>query len=220
MYNSAYFEHAFLAQQMGVELVEGKDLFVDDSVVYMRTTQRAAACGRHLPPHRRRLPRSARLPPRLDARRARAARCLPRRQRHARERDRHRRRRRQVDLPVRARDDPRSTWARSRSCETCRPASAASADDLHLRPRAPGRAGRQGSPRRRRLRHARRPGATAAEIDEFRGPVRADPRTTSPSRRWPCRPARPSSRAASRRATSTCARSCCGERPCRSCRAG
>jgi uncharacterized circularly permuted ATP-grasp superfamily protein len=39
MYNSAYFEHAFLAQQMGVELVEGQDLFVHDNTVYMRTTQ-------------------------------------------------------------------------------------------------------------------------------------------------------------------------------------
>ena len=39
MYNSAYFEHAFLAQQMGVELVEGQDLFVEDGFVYMRTTQ-------------------------------------------------------------------------------------------------------------------------------------------------------------------------------------
>jgi uncharacterized circularly permuted ATP-grasp superfamily protein len=39
MYNSAYFEHAFIAQQMGVELVEGKDLFVDDDAVYMRTTR-------------------------------------------------------------------------------------------------------------------------------------------------------------------------------------
>ena len=39
MYNSAYFEHAFLAQQMGVELVEGKDLFVKDNFVFMRTTQ-------------------------------------------------------------------------------------------------------------------------------------------------------------------------------------
>ena len=39
MYNSAYFEHAFLAQQMGVELVEGQDLVVRDDVVYMRTTQ-------------------------------------------------------------------------------------------------------------------------------------------------------------------------------------
>ena len=39
MYNSAYFEHAFLAQQMGVELVEGQDLVVEKDVVYMRTTQ-------------------------------------------------------------------------------------------------------------------------------------------------------------------------------------
>ena len=39
MYNSAYFEHAFLAQQMGVELVEGQDLFVKDTYVYMRTTR-------------------------------------------------------------------------------------------------------------------------------------------------------------------------------------
>ena len=38
-HNSAYFEHAFLAQQMGVELVEGKDLYVHDETVFMRTTQ-------------------------------------------------------------------------------------------------------------------------------------------------------------------------------------
>ena len=38
-YNSAYFEHAFLAQQMGVELVEGQDLFVQNDTVYMRTTK-------------------------------------------------------------------------------------------------------------------------------------------------------------------------------------
>jgi len=38
-HNSAYFEHAFLAQQMGVELVEGQDLFVRDDMLYMRTTR-------------------------------------------------------------------------------------------------------------------------------------------------------------------------------------
>ena len=38
-YNSAYFEHAFLAQQMGVELVQGSDLFVQNQTVFMRTTQ-------------------------------------------------------------------------------------------------------------------------------------------------------------------------------------
>jgi uncharacterized circularly permuted ATP-grasp superfamily protein len=37
-YNSAYFEHSFLARQMGVELVEGRDLIVDNNFVYMRTT--------------------------------------------------------------------------------------------------------------------------------------------------------------------------------------
>jgi uncharacterized circularly permuted ATP-grasp superfamily protein len=38
-FNSAYFEHTFLAQQMGVELVEGQDLSVKDETVYMRTTR-------------------------------------------------------------------------------------------------------------------------------------------------------------------------------------
>lgn len=38
-YNSAYFEHAFIAQQMGVELVEGKDLFVSKNSVFMKTTE-------------------------------------------------------------------------------------------------------------------------------------------------------------------------------------
>ncbi|MCW9040967.1 MAG: circularly permuted type 2 ATP-grasp protein, partial [Rhodospirillales bacterium] len=39
IYNSAYFEHVFLAREMGVPLVEGRDLMVDDDVVYMRTTE-------------------------------------------------------------------------------------------------------------------------------------------------------------------------------------
>lgn len=38
VYNSAYFEHTFLARQMGIELVEGRDLVVHDDMVYMRTT--------------------------------------------------------------------------------------------------------------------------------------------------------------------------------------
>ncbi|MEO2030729.1 MAG: circularly permuted type 2 ATP-grasp protein [Planctomycetaceae bacterium] len=38
IYNSAYYEHSFLAQQMGLELVEGQDLVVHDDHVYMRTT--------------------------------------------------------------------------------------------------------------------------------------------------------------------------------------
>ncbi len=39
IYNSAYFEHSFLAQQMGIELVEGSDLVVSDNIVWMRTTR-------------------------------------------------------------------------------------------------------------------------------------------------------------------------------------
>jgi uncharacterized circularly permuted ATP-grasp superfamily protein len=39
VYNSAYFEHTFLAQRMGIELVEGRDLVVDDNRVFMRTTR-------------------------------------------------------------------------------------------------------------------------------------------------------------------------------------
>jgi uncharacterized circularly permuted ATP-grasp superfamily protein len=39
VYNSAYFEHAYLARQMGIQLVEGRDLVVHDNVVHMRTTK-------------------------------------------------------------------------------------------------------------------------------------------------------------------------------------
>jgi uncharacterized circularly permuted ATP-grasp superfamily protein len=39
VYNSAYYEHSFLADKLGVELVEGRDLFVKDESVFMRTTQ-------------------------------------------------------------------------------------------------------------------------------------------------------------------------------------
>ena len=39
VFNSAYYEHSFLADKLGVELVEGRDLFVKNEVVYMRTTQ-------------------------------------------------------------------------------------------------------------------------------------------------------------------------------------
>ena len=38
VFNSAYFEHTYLARQMGIELVEGRDLVIHDNIVYMRTT--------------------------------------------------------------------------------------------------------------------------------------------------------------------------------------
>jgi uncharacterized circularly permuted ATP-grasp superfamily protein len=39
IYNSAYFEHSFLADKLGIELVEGRDLLVKNGIVYMRTTE-------------------------------------------------------------------------------------------------------------------------------------------------------------------------------------
>jgi uncharacterized circularly permuted ATP-grasp superfamily protein len=51
VFNSAYFEHAFLARQMGVELVEGRDLVVNDNPS-MRAPRRAQTRRRDLSPHR------------------------------------------------------------------------------------------------------------------------------------------------------------------------
>ena len=50
VYNSAYFEHTYLARQMGIELVEGRDLVIHDNVVYMRTTAGLEARGCDLSP--------------------------------------------------------------------------------------------------------------------------------------------------------------------------
>ena len=89
-YNSAYFEHSFLARQMGIEIVEGRDLVVHDDRVFMRTTQGLQAGGRHLPAGGRRLPRPPGLPRRQPARRGRPHERLPRGQRHPGQRGGHR----------------------------------------------------------------------------------------------------------------------------------
>ena len=105
VHNAAYFEHSFLAGQMGVELVEGRDLVCRDNHVFMRTT-----AGEE-PVHvvYRRVDDEY-----LDPLHFRADSMLgcaglvergARRQRRDRELRRQRRRRRQGDLPVRARDD-------------------------------------------------------------------------------------------------------------------
>ncbi len=88
-YNSAYYEHSFLADKLGVELVEGRDLFVKTTCLYAHD-RRAASRRRYLPPHRRRLPRSAHLPPGFGPGRSGADRRLPRRQCDARECSWHR----------------------------------------------------------------------------------------------------------------------------------
>jgi uncharacterized circularly permuted ATP-grasp superfamily protein len=59
VYNSAYYEHSFLADKLGVELVEGRDLFVQGRHGLHAHDRGAQARGRDLPPSRRRLHRSA-----------------------------------------------------------------------------------------------------------------------------------------------------------------
>ena len=191
MYNSAYFEHAFLAQQMGVELVEGKDLFVKDGFVYMRTTQgpqRVDVIYRRVDDD---FLDPAGVPARLDARLRRPARRLPQRQHHAGQRHRHRRGRRQVDLPVRAEDDRVLPRRKADPAERAHlPVPRRRGSEVRARPSA--RAGGQGGARRRRLRHAGRAGGDARPRSRRSArswwPTR---RTTSRSRRWRCRPARP-----------------------------
>ena len=76
VYNSAYYEHAFLAREMGIELVKGDDLLVHRRAVVHAHGARLAACGRPVPAHRRRFHRSASLPPRFPPRGARPLRGL------------------------------------------------------------------------------------------------------------------------------------------------
>jgi uncharacterized circularly permuted ATP-grasp superfamily protein len=105
-YNSAYFEHSFLGRQMGIEIVEARDLVVHRNRVFNRTTrgmQRVDVIYRRidddfLDPLAFRQDSLLGVPGLLNAYRAG--------QRDARQRDRHRRRRRQGDLPLRAGDDP------------------------------------------------------------------------------------------------------------------
>ncbi len=49
-FNSAFYEHSFLADKLGIELVEGSDLFVRDDIVFMRTTEGPQRVGRDLSP--------------------------------------------------------------------------------------------------------------------------------------------------------------------------
>ena len=119
-FNSAYFEHSFLARSMGIELVEASDLFVNGDEVFVRTTlgpRRVHVIYRrtddaYIDPEFFR-PDSMLGVPGPDAR-------LERGQGRARQRARQRRRRRQGRLPVRARSDPLLPHARSRCSSRCR----------------------------------------------------------------------------------------------------
>ncbi len=97
----------FLARQMGVELVEGRDLVVDQTP-RLHADHRAGSSAVDViyRRDRRRLPRPALLPARQHAGRARAGERLPRGQRGAGQRHRHRHRRRQGHLSLRPGHDP------------------------------------------------------------------------------------------------------------------
>ena len=219
-YNSAYFEHAFLAQQMGVELVEGQDLFVEDDSVYMRTTrgpQRVDVIYRRvdddfLDPLAFRPDSMLGVPGLLAAYRAGSVTLAN-------------------AIGTGVADDKsiypyvpemiefylgeepilqqRADLPCAASRTTCAYVLAISPSWSSRKCTAPA-ATACWSGRRRR----------AAEIEAFRAAHhRATRNATSRSRRWRCRPARRSSSAASRRATSTCGRSCCRARRCSWCRA-
>ena len=176
--NSAYFEHAFLARQMGVELVEASRSRGARRRLLHAHDQRARPRLRHLPPARRRVHRPARVPSRLAARRPGPDPRLPRRHGRDRQRDRHGRRRRQGDLLLRARDDPllsrRGAAARQRKdipARRSRAARARTRSDRRARLQANRRVGR--SRRRHRAAH-RRGAARVARRDGPRRPVAVD----------------------------------------------
>ena len=107
IYNSAYFEHVFLAREMGVPLVEGRDLVVEDDRVWMRTTAGLAPVHTIYRRHRTTISSI----PTCSARtallgvRGLIERVAPR-QRGDRQRGRHRRRRRQGGLCLHAAHHP------------------------------------------------------------------------------------------------------------------
>ena len=138
IHNSAYFEHSFLAQQMGVELVEGRDLVVSDGYVWMRTTkgfERVDVIYRRidddfLDPKTFRADSVLGVPGLMDVYQGR-----PRR---AGQRARHRRRRRQGRLRLRAADHQVLPGRGDHHSRTCRPTSAPTTRDrqhvlAHLR---------------------------------------------------------------------------------------
>ena len=71
-FNSAFFEHVFLSQQMGIELVEGRDLVCVDHKLFMKTVHGLRQIDVLYRRSRRRLPRPGGLSSRLAARRSRA----------------------------------------------------------------------------------------------------------------------------------------------------
>ncbi len=212
-FNSAYFEHTFLARQMGVELVEATDLVVRDAVCYIRTTdglQRVHAIYRRIDddfmdPLEFRPDSLLGVPGLMRAYRAGHG--------GDRQRGRHGRRRRQGGLPLRARDGPllprRGADPRQRARRTCSPTPTSAARCSTASTRS--WSSRRASPAARACSSARpRPTrrSPARPRRSCAGPSAGSPRSSCGSR--PARPRRRTAR--SRRATSTCARSPCSAR--------
>ena len=176
-FNSAYYEHSFLADKLGVELVEGGDLTVKDDVVYMRTTEgpkRVDVIYRRvdddfIDPLVFR-PDSVLGAAGPDGR-------LSRRQCHARQRRRRGRGRRQGDLHLHAGDHPVLS-RRGAEAEERRHLALPRARRAEIRARSPVRTGGQGGQRLRRLRHAGRP-ARQQGADRGVPPEAARPRPTN-----------------------------------------
>ena len=208
VFNSAYYEHSFLADKLGIELVEGRDLFVKDEVVYMRTTEgpkRVDVIYRRidddfLDPLAFRPDSALGVPGLMSAYQAGNVTLAN-----------------AVGTGV---ADDKAVYSympeivkfylgeepilKNVPTWRCR-----EAEHLSLRARPSRGAGGQGGARLRRLRHADRP--DRRQGDDRGLPRQAESRTrrtSSPSRRSRSRPARPASTRASRRAMSICGRSC------------
>ena len=207
-FNSAFYEHSFLADKLGVELVEASDLFVKDDVVFMRTTEgpkRVDVIYRRidddfLDPLVFRPDSVLGVPGLMSAYQAGNVTlanavgtgiC-----------------RRQGRLPLHAGNHP---LLHRRGADPQERADLALPREGRalLRARPPAGARGEGGQRLGRLRHARRAACDEARARGFRPQAPATRRTaSSPSRRCRCRPARPSSPPASRPATSICGPSC------------
>ncbi len=175
IYNSAYFEHSFLAQQMGIELVEGRDLIVDGDIVYMKTIHgltRVDVIYRRidddfLDPLAFRAG--------FGAGRSRPDERLSRRQRGAGQRRRQRRRRRQGDLRLRARVHPLLPGRRPDSAQR-RHVSVLQAGRSGLRARSSAGTGGESGGRIGGYGMLMGPTADRAAIEDFRERMKADPR--------------------------------------------
>ena len=175
MYNAAYFEHTLLARLMGVELVEGRDLFCWRNRVYVHTTHGRRPVDVDLPPGRRRVARPAAVPPGQPARLPRAGQRGQARHRDDRQRHRQRRGGRQAGLHLPARPHPvlprRGAGARATSTRTAsRTRTCSTGAGRGRRPGA--QAGRRRGRRGHRHRPARHRRGTGRAARPRSGPTR------------------------------------------------